>query len=112
MVEAQPIRFEAVKPGQLVRVHQRIKETNTKGEEKDRIQLFEGTVLARRGKTYHDSTITVRKVSNGIGVERIFPLAAPTVAEIEIVKTFRVRRAKLGYLRTYRKKLNEVAKAK
>jgi large subunit ribosomal protein L19 len=98
-----------IKSGQLIRVHQKIKETNTKGEEKERIQVFEGIVLSRRGGKGMDATITVRKMSDGIGVERIFPMHLPTIAKIEVVKTYRTNRAKLYHLRTYKKKLREVA---
>ncbi len=101
--------FSNIKAGQLVKVHQKIKELNAKGEEKERIQVFEGLVLSRRGGLGPNSTITVRKVSHGIGVERIFPLHLPTIADIEIVKTFKTNRAKLFYLRNYKKKLKEVA---
>ncbi len=101
-----------IKPGQLIRVHQKIKETNAKGEEKERIQIFEGIVLDKSGATAASRTITVRKVSHGVGVERIFPLSSPVIAEIEVVKTYRVRRAKLFHLRDYNKKLREVAPVK
>ncbi|MFZ5390820.1 MAG: 50S ribosomal protein L19 [Patescibacteria group bacterium] len=100
--------FTAIKAGQLVKIHQKIKELNAKGEEKERIQVFEGLVLSRRGGLGPNSTITVRKVSHGIGVERIFPLHLPTIADIEVVKTFKTNRAKLFYLRNYKKKLKEI----
>ena len=97
------------KPGQVVRVHLRVKETNTKGEEKERLQAFEGIVIARRHGKEAGATFTVRKISHGVGVERIFPLHAPTIAKIETVKQFAVRRAKLHYLRgKYQKKMHEV----
>ncbi len=102
-------RFSEIKPGQLVRVHQKIKEMSTKGEEKERIQIFEGIVLARRGGYGPNATITVRKMSHGIGVERIYPLYLPTIANIEIVKTYDTSKAKLYYLRSYNKKLKEKA---
>jgi len=97
-----------IKAGQVVKIHQKIKELNAKGEEKERIQIFEGTVLNRRGGRGANSTITVRKISHGVGVERIFPLHLPTIANIEVIKTFKTKRAKLGYLRNYKKKLKEL----
>lgn len=111
--EAKPIEQATaapeIKPGQLIRVHQRIKELNAKGEEKERIQVFEGTVLARHGGKGMGATITVRKMSDGVGVERIFPIHLPTIAKIEVVKTYRTNRAKLYHLRSYQKKLREAA---
>lgn len=101
-------RFDNVKPGQVVRVHQKIKELNAKGEEKERIQIFEGLIIARHGGKGVDSTITVRKVSHGVGVERIFPLHLPTLSDIELVKTYRTTRAKLYFTKGYEKKLREV----
>jgi len=93
-----------IKPGMLVRVHHKIKETTPSGEEKERIQIFEGIVLAKRGAQHH-ATIKVRKISEGIGVEKIFPIYSPVVVKIEPVKQAKVRRAKLYYLRKYQKKL-------
>jgi large subunit ribosomal protein L19 len=86
-------------PGDTVRVHVRIKESETK----ERLQAFEGVVIARKGSGIRE-TITVRKTSFGIGVERIFPLHATIVDHIDVVKRGRVRRAKLYYLRELRGK--------
>jgi len=81
------------KPGDTLRVHVKIKEGD-----KERLQPFEGVVIARRGRAIQE-TFTVRKVSFGIGVERIFPLHSPVIDRIEIVRSGKVRRAKLYYLR-------------
>ena len=83
--------------GDTVRVHVRVVEG-----EKERIQLFEGVVIQRRGAGIH-ATFTVRKISTGgIGVERIFPLHTPRVANIEVVRHGKVRRSKIYYLRNLR----------
>jgi large subunit ribosomal protein L19 len=83
----------AMKAGDTVRVHVRVREGD-----KERIQIFEGLVIGvHRGGTR--ASFTVRKVSFGQGVERIFPLHSPTIQKVEIVRTARVRRAKLYYLR-------------
>lgn len=81
------------RPGDTVRVHAMIVEG-----ERERIQLFEGLVIKRRGAGISES-YTVRKISNGVGVERTFPLHTPRVAQIEVVRYGKVRRAKLYYLR-------------
>lgn len=79
--------------GDTVRVHVKIREG-----ERERIQAFEGTVIARKGSGVSE-TFTVRRVSYGVGVERVFPLHSPNVANVEVVRRGRVRRAKLYYLR-------------
>jgi len=83
-----------IKSGDTVMVHQKIKEGD-----KERIQIFEGLVLARKHGKEAGATITVRRVISGIGVEKIIPLHSPTLEKIEIVKSGKVRRAKLYYLR-------------
>ena len=108
-VKAEAIATQDIRPGMTVRVHQKIKETTPKGEERERIQIFEGTVLAKKGKDKQSATITVRKIASGVGVERIFPLRMPTIAKIEVVKQMQVRRAKLYFLRDTKKKLKEKA---
>ncbi|MBT4516447.1 MAG: 50S ribosomal protein L19 [Candidatus Komeilibacteria bacterium] len=96
-----------LKPGMTVRVHETIREKNAKGEEKERIQVFEGIILAKKHKKEIGATITVRKVSGGIGVEKIFPINSPLITKVETIKQAKVSRAKLGYLREYKKKLKE-----
>jgi len=80
-------------PGDTVRVHVKITEGG-----RDRLQVFEGTVIGRRGAGIGES-FTVRRVSHGVGVERIFPLHSPRVEKVDVVRKGRVRRAKLHYLR-------------
>jgi large subunit ribosomal protein L19 len=87
----------AIRPGDTVRVHVRLKEGEGE-KEKERIQPFEGVVIKRRGRLASE-TVTVRRVSFGIGVERIFPLHSPSIQSIEVVRQGKVRRAKLYYLR-------------
>lgn len=97
-----------LKVGMTVRVYQKIKETNAKGEEKERVQYFEGMIIAKKHGKEAGGTITVRKVSNGVGVEKIFPLKLPTIDKIEIKKIAEVKRSKLYFLkRGYKKKLKE-----
>lgn len=99
--------LKSLRPGQTVKVYQKIKETNSKGEKKERIQIFEGIILARRHGHEPGATITVRKISEGVGVEKIFPLHSPIISKIEVVKEAKVRRAKLYYLRDGEHKLKE-----
>ncbi len=105
--EVKDVRDEP-KAGMIVKVHQKIKETNTKGEEKERIQIFEGIILAVKHGKQAGATITVRKVSNGIGVEKIFPVHSPIVEKIELVRQMKVRQARPFYIRTHKKKLKEL----
>lgn len=81
------------RPGDTIRVSVRVREG-----EKERLQAFEGVVIRRKGGGINE-TFTVRKVSNGVGVERIFPLHSPVISDIRVVREGRVRRAKLYYLR-------------
>src|SRR5690348_5292729 len=94
-VEREGVRTDlpAFTPGDTVRVMVRVREG-----EKERLQAFEGVCIGRRGGGINES-FTVRKISAGVGVERIFPVHSPSVAEIEMVRKGRVRRAKLYFLR-------------
>ncbi|NPA95867.1 MAG: 50S ribosomal protein L19 [Thermodesulfobacteria bacterium] len=87
------------RPGDTVKVHVKIRET----AEKERIQVFEGVVISRKGSGISE-TFTVRKISYGVGVERIFPVNSPRIEKIEIVQTGRHNRSKLFYLRNLRGK--------
>ena len=102
--------LDSIQPGMEIRVHQLIKELTSKGEEKERVQVFEGIVLARKHGKQTNATITVRKISNGVGVEKIFPIYSPIIAGVEIARKFKVRRAKLGYIRDANQKLKEIKK--
>ena len=111
---AEPTPQEAgwpgIKAGMVVKIHQRIKDVNPKGEERERTQIFEGLVIARRGGREAGATVTVRKQSFGIGVEKIFPVHLPAIQKIEVIKQFKTRRAKLYYTRTMssKKKMREI----
>jgi large subunit ribosomal protein L19 len=105
MIELQQVELPYLKTdrpefraGDTVRVHVRVIEG-----EKERIQVFQGVVMGRKGGGSRE-TFTVRKISGGVAVERIFPLHSPTIAKLEVVRQGRVRRAKLYYLRTLRGK--------
>jgi large subunit ribosomal protein L19 len=99
-VEISPVNMEerqklGIKAGDTVRVHQKIQDKDGKS----RIQVFEGTVLARKHGDEPGATFTVRKVASGVGVEKIFPLYSPMIDKIEIVRRSKVRRAKLYFIR-------------
>ena len=89
--------------GDTVRVHVKVIEG-----EKERVQVFEGVVIARKGKKVSE-TFTVRKISYGVGVDRVFPVNSPNVAKVEIARKGKVRRAKLYYLRDKKGKQAKVA---
>lgn len=86
-----------INTGDIIKVHQKIKEGD-----KERIQIFEGLVIATKGGKGVNATFTVRKIASGVGVERIYPLHSPNIAKIELVKKLPVRRAKLYYVRERR----------
>ena len=96
LIEATQLKTDIppFKPGDTINVHVRVREGD-----KERIQEFQGIVMARRGSGVN-ATFTVRKISDGVGVERIFPVHSPRIAKIERVKEGSVRRAKLYYLRS------------
>ena len=104
-IEAEQLKSEVDEfhVGDTVRVHAKIKEGN-----RERIQVFEGTVLKRQGGGARE-TFTVRKTSNGIGVEKTWPVHSPHVERVEVVRRGKVRRAKLNYLR---QRVGKAAKVK
>ena len=99
-------KIPSFKPGDTLSINVNVKEGT-----KVRQQLFKGTVIARKGSGMSE-TITVRKVSNGVGVERIFPLHSPSIASIKVNKINKVRRAKLYYLRNLSGKAARLAEKK
>ncbi len=82
------------KTGYVVKVHQKIKEG-----EKERLQIFEGIVIARKGGNGVNATFTVRKIASGVGVERIYPIHSPNIAKLEVVRTNDVKKSKIYYIR-------------
>src|SRR4051812_34743955 len=92
--DAQVKTLPAFRVGDNVKVHQRIKEGG-----KERVQAFEGLVIARKGGTGVNASFMVRKISYGVGVERIFPLHSPNIVKLEVTKPATVSRAKLYYVR-------------
>jgi len=104
-IEAEQLRQDITEfnVGDTIRVHAKIKEGN-----RERIQVFEGTVLKRQGGGAREN-FTVRKTSNGVGVEKTWPLHSPVIDRIEVVRRGKVRRAKLNYLR---QRVGKAAKVK
>ncbi len=92
--ESQLRQLPEFRVGNTVKVHQKIREGV-----KERVQIFEGLVIARKGGSGANSTFTVRKIASGVGVERIYPLHSPNIVKLELVKTPTVRQAKLYYVR-------------
>ena len=99
--------YPAFKAGDTITVTYRIKEGD-----KDRLQKFRGVVIQKSGATPHTKTFTVRKVSGGVGVERIFPIESPFIDEIEVNKVGKVRRARIFYLRNLSGKKARIKEAK
>jgi large subunit ribosomal protein L19 len=103
-VDIQPSQ---VRTGMTVKIHQKINETGADGKEKERVQVFEGLVLIVKG-TMTRKTMTVRKISNGIGVEKIFPLTLPSITRVELVKMVKVSRKNIGFVRHSKKRMREI----
>jgi large subunit ribosomal protein L19 len=112
IAETQVRQLPEFKPGYTVKVHNRIKEGS-----KERVQIFEGVVIAKKGGIGVNSTFTVRKIASGVGVERIFPLHSPNIVKLEVTRSPVVSKAKLYYIRgkqdnTPRMRMNKNAKKK
>jgi large subunit ribosomal protein L19 len=95
--KGEVITTDKLRSGMTIRVHERIKDVSPKGEERERIQVFQGIVTGIRGGGIQ-KTMTVRRVQKGYGVEKIYPLNSPVISKLELVKTAKVRRAKLAFL--------------
>lgn len=106
--EKKEINLPDIKPGDTVKVFQTLKETTSKGEKKQKIQIFEGLVLCHKHGKETGATVTVRKIIDGVGVEKIFPLHSPIIQKIEILSHGKVRRAKLYYLRGSKGKKSKI----
>ena len=96
-----------VETGMVIRLHEKIQDVNAKGEPRERIQIFEGLVTSTRGAGASKSFV-VRKVSNGFGVEKIFPTSSPVIVKIEVVKRYKVRKRKLNFMKDFGRKLREL----
>lgn len=105
------IKPEQIETGMTIRVHQKIKETDVNGKEKERIQAYEGLVMSVGGNGV-SKTMTVRKMSGGFGVEKIFPLTLPSITRVELVKMVKTRRKNISFIRHSKKRLREVKNIK
>ena len=105
LIEAAQLKTDipSFKPGDTISVHVRVREGD-----KERIQIFEGTVIAVKHGNETGATFTVRKISEGVGVEKIYPVHSPIVTKVELVRQLKVNRSKAYFLRDYKKKLKEV----
>lgn len=102
------ITLAQTEPGMVIRVHQTIKDVNDKGETKERVQMYEGLVTRRRAGNEAGATVTVRKIAEGVGVEKIYPVSIPSVKKVELVKRYKVRRANLQHVRHSTKRMKEL----
>ena len=115
--EVKELPYQDITPGMMVRVHERILDVSPKGDKRERIQVCQGMVIGMKGGGV-SKTMTVRKDSKGWMVEKIYPLSSPNVTKVEVVKKYRVRRAKLNFLkkstkrgfkkRRFKRKMKEV----
>ncbi|EKD33142.1 MAG: 50S ribosomal protein L19 [uncultured bacterium] len=106
-LKGSEIATEDIRPGMVVSVHERIIDVSPKGEERERIQVFQGRVMGLRGSK-ESRTMIIRKIgAGGIGVEKIYPVHSPNVSKVELLKTTKVRKAKLNFLRGFKRRFKE-----
>lgn len=116
--ETQVKTLPEFRTGHTVKVHQKIVELVTDPKtgkvtgKKERVQIFEGLVIARKGGNGVNATFTVRKITSGVGVERVFPLHSPNIAKLEVTRTPEVKKAKLYYVRARQDNAPRTKKAK
>lgn len=104
--QPKEIPHRDLRSGMTVRLHERIIDVSPKGEKRERVQIFEGIILNVRGAG-EERTLTIRKISNGVGVEKIFPISSPNIVKIEVIKYAKTRRNHLSFLRGFKRKLKE-----
>lgn len=100
------IHSSQVETGMTIRVHQKIKDVTKSGDERERIQVYEGLVIAVGGPGH--KTMTVRKIAEGVGVEKIFPLNLPSISKIELVRKAKVTKNDISFVRNNKKRLKDV----
>ncbi len=106
--EVTVLPYRELRTGMIVRVHEKIKDVNAKGEERNRVQVFEGMILHAKSAGVA-KTITVQKDSGGVLVEKIYPLSSPNIDKIEVVRKYQTHRKKLSFLRTrFKRKMKEI----
>lgn len=106
------ITAKEVKPGMQVKVYQKIKDVNAKGEEKERLQAFEGLVIARKHGSEIGATFTVRKVTEGVGVEKTYPIHSPLIDKVEVLDQKQTSRSKLYFVREPHRRLKSTKEKK
>ncbi len=105
------IQASQIRTGMTVRIHQKIKEVAPNGDEKERVQVYEGIVMKMSGAKARQ-TMTVRKMSGNVGVERIFPVGLPSIQKVELTKVARVRHKDISFIRKSKKRLRDVKNIK
>ncbi len=106
MTEAE---MSMIVPGAVLKIHEKIEDVNGKGEKRERVQIFEGLVLGVRGSG-SSKTFTIRKETDGFGVEKIFPVSSPNIVKVDSLKVYKVRRAKLQFVKDFGRKFKEAKK--